>query len=72
MNKGVLENRSVLELYKEVVDDVLNNVRGLFLEEGIDETVLHQLQEVYLAHRIHIPRDFVRHCSHMQMFFLIG
>jgi len=47
MNKGVLENRSVLELYKEVVDDVLNNVRGLFLEEGIDETVLHQLQELW-------------------------
>jgi transcription initiation factor TFIIA large subunit len=47
MNKGFLESRSVLELYKDVVDDVIRNIRPLFEAEGIDEGVLTQLQELW-------------------------
>merc|ERR1711871_351706 len=47
MNRSaVLENRSVLELYKEVVDDVINNVRQLFIDDGAEER-LEQLQELW-------------------------
>uniref|UniRef100_A0A3Q4M2Y5 Uncharacterized protein n=1 Tax=Neolamprologus brichardi TaxID=32507 RepID=A0A3Q4M2Y5_NEOBR len=34
------------KLYKNVIDDVINEVRELFLDEGVDEQVLLELKTV--------------------------
>lgn len=34
------------KLYKSVIDDVINEVRELFLDEGVDEQVLLELKTV--------------------------
>ena len=69
MNKGFLESRSVLELYKDVVDDVIRNIRPLFEAEGIDEGVLTQLQEVMNAHVFaHVLQPCRLRFTHMRGF----
>ena len=35
-----------MHLYKSVVNDVVTNVREAFLDEGVDEQVLHELKQV--------------------------
>lgn len=35
------------KLYKSVIDDVINEVRELFLDEGVDEQVLLELKTVH-------------------------
>lgn len=37
------------KLYKSVIDDVINEVRELFLDEGVDEQVLLELKTVHLS-----------------------
>lgn len=37
------------KLYKSVIDDVINEVRELFLDEGVDEQVLLELKTVNLC-----------------------
>ena len=39
---------SQINLYKDVVDDVIKNVKDDFLNEGIDEQVLEELKQVRL------------------------
>lgn len=34
------------KLYKSVIDDVVNNVREAFIDEGVDEQVLQDLKQV--------------------------
>jgi len=34
------------KVYMSVVEDVISNVREAFLDEGIDEQVLHELKQV--------------------------
>lgn len=34
------------KLYRSVIDDVINEVRELFLDEGVDEQVLMELRTV--------------------------
>lgn len=36
-----------MRIYQEVIDDVIAGVRELFLEEGIDETVLQDLKHAW-------------------------
>lgn len=38
---------SVLRIYQEVIDDVINNARDLFAEDGVDEQVLQELKMVW-------------------------
>lgn len=37
----------VTPLYKTVVDDVINNVKEVFLDEGVDEQVLQELKQLW-------------------------
>lgn len=37
------------KLYKSVIDDVINEVRELFLDEGVDEQVLLELKTVHVS-----------------------
>lgn len=37
----------VAPLYKTVVDDVINNVKEVFLDEGVDEQVLQELKQLW-------------------------
>uniref|UniRef100_A0A3Q3K8L2 Uncharacterized protein n=1 Tax=Monopterus albus TaxID=43700 RepID=A0A3Q3K8L2_MONAL len=39
----------VPKLYKSVIDDVINEVRELFLDEGVDEQVLLELKTLAAA-----------------------
>ena len=39
---------SQINLYKDVVDDVIRNVKDEFLNEGVDEQVLEELKQVRL------------------------
>ena len=39
---------SQINLYRDVVDDVIKNVKDDFLNEGIDEQVLEELKQVRL------------------------
>ncbi|XP_071054578.1 transcription initiation factor IIA subunit 1-like isoform X2 [Onthophagus taurus] len=39
--------KSSLKVYLEVIDDVINGVRDLFLEEGVDEQVLQELRGIW-------------------------
>uniref|UniRef100_A0A8C6KHD1 General transcription factor IIA, 1 n=1 Tax=Nothobranchius furzeri TaxID=105023 RepID=A0A8C6KHD1_NOTFU len=34
------------KLYRSVIEDVMSEVRELFLDEGVDEQVLHELKTV--------------------------
>lgn len=34
------------KLYQSVIDDVVANVRESFLDDGVDEQVLHELKQV--------------------------
>lgn len=45
VSSGVL-SLSQPKLYKSVIDDVINEVRELFLDEGVDEQVLLELKTV--------------------------
>lgn len=38
---------SVVRIYQEVIDDVIAGVRELFLEDGVDETVLQDLKHAW-------------------------
>lgn len=38
---------SVVRIYQEVIDDVIGGVRELFLEDGVDETVLQDLKQAW-------------------------
>lgn len=38
---------SVVRIYQEVIDDVIVGVRELFLEDGVDETVLQDLKHAW-------------------------
>lgn len=41
------ENRqSALALYRDVVNDVIENIKTAFLEEGLDESLVRELQQV--------------------------
>uniref|UniRef100_A0A671VIC5 General transcription factor IIA, 1 n=1 Tax=Sparus aurata TaxID=8175 RepID=A0A671VIC5_SPAAU len=40
-------NRGVPKLYKSVIEDVINEVRELFLDEGVDEQVLLELKTLW-------------------------
>ena len=40
-------HRNQPKLYRAVMEDVLNNVREAFLDEGVDEQVLHELKQVW-------------------------
>uniref|UniRef100_A0A8B9CL35 Uncharacterized protein n=1 Tax=Anser brachyrhynchus TaxID=132585 RepID=A0A8B9CL35_9AVES len=40
------QNRNFLKLYKSVIEDVIEGVRELFAEEGVDEQVLKDLKQV--------------------------
>lgn len=42
------------KLYKSVIEDVINEVRELFLDEGVDEQVLLELKTVTVS-RITVP-----------------
>lgn len=43
------------KLYKSVIDDVINEVRELFLDEGVDEQVLLELKTVRtLSSSVHV------------------
>lgn len=37
------------KLYKSVIDDVVNNVREAFIDEGVDEQVLQDLKQVWYS-----------------------
>lgn len=43
------------KLYKSVIDDVINEVRELFLDEGVDEQVLLELKTVRLSGIVFFP-----------------
>lgn len=38
---------SVVRIYQEVIDDVISGVRELFIEDGVDETVLQDLKHAW-------------------------
>lgn len=38
---------TVLKIYQDVIDDVISGVRELFLEDGVDETVLQELKQLW-------------------------
>lgn len=37
----------VAKLYQTVIEDVINNVREAFLDDGVDEQVLHELKQIW-------------------------
>ncbi|PIK52121.1 putative transcription initiation factor IIA subunit 1 [Apostichopus japonicus] len=39
--------QAVYKLYKSVIDDVVNNVREAFIDEGVDEQVLQDLKQMW-------------------------
>lgn len=39
--------QAVYKLYKSVIDDVVNNVREAFIDEGVDEQVLQDLKQIW-------------------------
>ena len=40
---------SAANLYKSVIDDVVNSVRDCFLDESVDENVLQELKQIWMA-----------------------
>ncbi|XP_072171024.1 transcription initiation factor IIA subunit 1-like [Diadema setosum] len=40
-------SQNVSKLYKSVIDDVINNVREAFLDEGVEEPVLQDLKQIW-------------------------
>ncbi|XP_054758655.1 transcription initiation factor IIA subunit 1-like [Lytechinus pictus] len=40
-------SQTVHKLYKSVIDDVINNVRDAFLDEGVEENVLQDLKQIW-------------------------
>ncbi|XP_006822147.1 uncharacterized protein LOC102802286 [Saccoglossus kowalevskii] len=42
-----MAQNSVSKLYQSVIDDVINNVRESFLDEGVDDQVLQELKHIW-------------------------
>ena len=47
------------KLYRTVVEDVINNVRENFLDEGVDDQVLQELKQVGMV--LTIPVSLILH-----------
>lgn len=56
------------KLYKSVIDDVINEVRELFLDEGVDEQVLLELKTVPVSKILLLS---YRHCRMNTCFILL-
>uniref|UniRef100_A0A2K6G3Q6 Uncharacterized protein n=1 Tax=Propithecus coquereli TaxID=379532 RepID=A0A2K6G3Q6_PROCO len=45
---------TVPKLYRSVIEDVINDVRDIFLDEGVDEQVLMELKTVMNIQKIFV------------------
>nr|CAB3251281.1 TFIIA-alpha and beta-like factor [Phallusia mammillata] len=62
----------VSKLYQTVIDDVINNIRESFLDDGVDEQVLQELKQTWEAKvvqskAVQNPTDDIRHAPGAQM-----
>ncbi|KAI6071486.1 TFIIA-alpha and beta-like factor isoform X1 [Aix galericulata] len=62
----------VLKLYKSVIEDVIEGVRELFTEEGVDEQVLKDLKQLWETKVMQskATEGFFRHSQHSSQFTL--